>query len=269
MNKKIVLAYSGSLTTSVAIRWLADHYAANVVTVTLDLGAGGELQEIHERALAIGAARAHVLDVREEFADGYVLAALQSGALRGPGDALARLARPLIARKLVEIARIERATAVAHGCGASDPEMTALIRALDAEIEIIDGAAGPAPGEIVEYARRANIVVPSVASRRMTAATPDPGADVEIAFSGDVPVAISGVPMSLTELIDSLTIIARQHGIVGAGDFADSPAIVVLQTAFDARARGDAASVVRLKLQQGRVLGSQVQPVPGSELTPQ
>ena len=64
-REHIVLAYSGSPSTSAAIRWIAEKYAADVVTLTLDLGVGGELQEIHERALASGAVRAHVLDVRE------------------------------------------------------------------------------------------------------------------------------------------------------------------------------------------------------------
>jgi len=74
--ERIVLAYSGGLDTSVAIPWLAEKYHAQIVAVTLDMGQGKELEDVRDRALAAGAARAHVLDVREEFAREYVLAAL-------------------------------------------------------------------------------------------------------------------------------------------------------------------------------------------------
>lgn len=236
---RIVLAYSGSATTSAAIRGLADVHAADVVTLTLDLGAGGELQEIHERALSIGAARAHVIDVREEFADRYLLPSLQAGALDGAAATLAALARPLVAKKLVEIARIERAVAVAHG-GSPDSGLDTLIHALAPDMRVISGAFTPRPD-----------LVPAAAARKHAPAGPDNGADVEITFDHDVPVTINGVPMSLTELIDSLTVIATQHGIGGSEDFAGSPALVVLQAAFNARLRQEATCVVRLKLQHG------------------
>ena len=79
--ERIVLAYSGGLDTSLAISWLADRYHAEIVTVTMDLGQGKELEDARERALALGALRAHVLDLREEFARGFVLPALQAGAI--------------------------------------------------------------------------------------------------------------------------------------------------------------------------------------------
>jgi len=251
----VVLAYSGSLATSAAIRWLAEEQGADVVTLTLDLGAGGELQEIHERALAIGAVRAHVIDVREEFVDDYLLPALQAGALGAGGDTPETLARPLVAKKLVEIARIERATAVAHGAP-PDCGLDTLIRSADPAMTIIapiasGGSHGPALRDVAEYARAHGIVVPAAAARRVTPATPDNGADVEITFDHDAPIAINGVPMSLTELVESLTVIATQYGIAGSGDFAGAPAITVLQAAFNARLREDATSVVRLKLQEG------------------
>lgn len=221
-REHIVLAYSGSPATSAAIRWIAEKYAADVVTLTLDLGAGGELQEIHERALAGGAVRAHVIDVREEFADGYLLPALQAGALN-PAATLEALARPLIAKRLVEIARIERATTVAHGA-AADSGLDTLIHALAPDLRVVGRSEGP---------------------------TLDNGADVEIAFDRDVPVAINGVPMSLTELIESLTVIAMQHGFAGAKNFVGAPAVAVLQAAFNARNREETTCVVRLKLQHG------------------
>ena len=79
--ERIVLAYSGGLDTSVAVRWLADKYNAEVVAVTMDLGQGKELDDIRERALGVGAVRAHVVDLREEFAQQYILPSLQAGAI--------------------------------------------------------------------------------------------------------------------------------------------------------------------------------------------
>src|SRR4051794_41797520 len=79
--QRIVLAYSGGLDTSLAIAWLAEKYDAEVIAVTLDIGQGRELTDVRERALGVGAVRAHVLDVRDEFAREYILPALQAGAL--------------------------------------------------------------------------------------------------------------------------------------------------------------------------------------------
>ena len=79
--ERIVLAYSGGLDTSVAVKWLSDRYEAEIVTVTIDLGQGKELDDVRERALAVGAIRAHVVDAREEFAREYIVPALQAGAI--------------------------------------------------------------------------------------------------------------------------------------------------------------------------------------------
>ena len=113
---RIVLAHSGALTTSVAIPWLAERYEAEVVVLTLDLGQGGELTDVRERALAAGAVRAHVLDAREELLRDYATPALQAGALSaGRGPLALGLGRALIAKRLVDVARMESASAVAHG----------------------------------------------------------------------------------------------------------------------------------------------------------
>src|SRR6476620_9609776 len=115
--ERIVLAYSGGLDTSVAIPWLKEKYGAEIIAVTMDLGQGKELEEVRDRALATGAARAHVLDLREEFARDFILPALKADAIYEDRYPMATsLGRPLIAQKLVEIAGIEHATAVAHGC---------------------------------------------------------------------------------------------------------------------------------------------------------
>src|SRR6185369_14336103 len=114
---RIVLAYSGGLDTSVAIPWLREQYGAEIIAVTLDLGQGADLEEVRDRALATGAVRAHVLDAREEFARDFIVPALKAEAMYEDRYPLSTaLSRPLIARKLVEMAAIEQATAIAHGC---------------------------------------------------------------------------------------------------------------------------------------------------------
>src|SRR5581483_6117929 len=95
---RIVLAYSGSAATTAAIPWLTDTYDTDVVTLTLDLTGARDLQELHERALAAGAVRAHVLDVREAFAREALLPALKSAADQDHALDVAAVAYPLIAR---------------------------------------------------------------------------------------------------------------------------------------------------------------------------
>src|SRR5687768_7556955 len=139
--KKILLAYSGSLATTAAIAWLRDAHDADIVTLTLDLGQGLDLADVRERALAAGALRAHVIDARDEFVRGHILPALRSGVAASPDAFAGRpLSRPLLAKRLVDIARMENATAVAHGCAADDPDRTVLeqeIRALNPALTIL------------------------------------------------------------------------------------------------------------------------------------
>ena len=142
--ERIVLAYSGGLDTSVAIPWLAEKYQAEIVAVTLDLGQGKELDDVRERAMAVGAVRCHVLDVRAEFAEQYVLRSLQAGALyEGQYPLATALGRPLIAKRLVEIAEMESAGAIAHGCtgkGNDQVRIDVSARALSPGIRVL----GPA-----------------------------------------------------------------------------------------------------------------------------
>lgn len=175
-SNRIVLAYSGGLTSTAAIPWLSDTYGAEVVTVSLDLGQGGELEEVRERALAAGAVRAHVLDSREEFATDLVIRAIRAGATSALNHPIvAALARPVIARKLVEIAAIEHAGRVAHGCTARtgsarglqtavmalDPSLSALAPAIEWARA---GHAGPAGRggcsrlDVKEYVRARGLV---------------------------------------------------------------------------------------------------------------
>ena len=250
--KRILLAYSGGLDTSLAIPWLAEQRRAEVIAVTVDVGQGRELAAIHERALALGAVRAHVLDAREEFVRDYILPALQAGAVYEDRYPLATaLARPLIARRLVEIARMEGATAIAHGCiGLHNDQvrLEASIRALDPAIPVL------APPMIwnmtreqkLEFAKRRN--VPALDSdtgaysidtnlwgraiaagpledawreppeeiytlTRAPLECPDEPAYVELEFVSGVPVRANGVEMSLLEMIESLEIIGGAHGV--------------------------------------------------------
>ena len=249
--ERIVLAYSGGLDTSVAIPWLAEKYGAEIVAVTMDLGQGKGLEDVRDRALAAGAVRAHVLDVREEFARDYVLRALQADAIyedRYPmGTALGR---PLIARKLVEIAGIEGAAAVAHGCtdkGNDQVRLDIAARTLNPAIVVIAPARdwGMTRSEEIEYARKRGISVAATIDSpysidanlwgrsiecgvledpwieppeeiytltKRPVDCPDEAAYVEVTFERGVPTAINGVAMPLVELIASLGTIAGAHG---------------------------------------------------------
>jgi argininosuccinate synthase len=247
--ERIVLGYSGSLVTSVAIPWLAERHRAEIVTVTIDLGQGREIEEIRERALASGAVRAHVLDLRDAFASDFILPALQAGAFSEGRASLGRaLGRPLIAKHLLEIARIEGARAIAHGGSSLDghPGRVALAaRALDPSIQSIalSRVWKSTPAERLDYARQRGI--PTLASQDVAEANlwgrtidaagvsddwqepsedsylltrrpedaPDTPADVEIEFARGVPIKINGVQMSLTELIQCLETIAGSHGV--------------------------------------------------------
>jgi argininosuccinate synthase len=248
--KRIVLAYSGDLDTSVAIPWLVERFGAEVIAVTLDLGQGRELTDIRERALSAGARRAHVLDVRDEFAREYVLPVLHADAVHEDGRPLvAALARPLIARKLVDVARMEGAYAIGHGCKAADRALfDRSIHALDPRVEVIAPAClwAMSGADVAEYARRHGIAAPdarptldnadanlwgrSIACvaadaanadaldevytlTRAPHAAPDEPACLDIEFDAGVPIRANGIDMPLVELIESLETIAGAHGV--------------------------------------------------------
>lgn len=139
--KKIVLAYSGGLDTSVILHWLKERYGAEVITFTADLGQGERLKQIKEKAEKTGATRAYIKDLKEEFLKDYVFPALKAGALyEGKYPLATALARPLIAKELVKIAQEERAEAIAHGCtgkGNDQVRFEITARALNPDIEIL------------------------------------------------------------------------------------------------------------------------------------
>lgn len=115
--KKIVVAYSGGLDTSVMIKWLMDTYNAEIITATGNLGQRKELKGLREKAYNTGASKVYIKDLTKEFVERYVFPALKAGALYEKSYPLATsLGRPLLAKFLVEVARREKADAVAHGC---------------------------------------------------------------------------------------------------------------------------------------------------------
>ncbi len=260
---RIVLAYSGSLEGSAAIHWLRERHAADVVTVTLDLGQGRALEAVRDRALALGAQRAHVLDARESFARAFVLPALRGDALHdGQVPMALALSRPLIAEKLVELAGIERASAVAHTGHATGGTSTldVLLGSIAAGLPVLRPArdwelsadalaafaAAHGLGMLVDNTTREeqNFWGRTIRMERGDAVPaaqqvspdrkPREAAFVDISFSRGVPTALNGVPLPLLELVASLGTLTAAHGIgrSRAGDlWCEAPAAVLLHAA--------------------------------------
>ena len=271
---RIALAFSGDLRSTVAIPWLTRVHDAEVVTITLDLGQGGELTDVRERALAAGAVRAHVIDAREEFVREHVLPAMHAGALLGVDGATPRpaaLAGPLVARRVVDVARMESASGVA-AAGDLRAHLAALAPAMrtyslgelelrstellieDARVAGIDARAPQGPFRISAnlWARRVHggdlDEVWSEPPGGVHALTrnphdcPDEPAYLELEFDGGVPFRANGVEMPVLELIESLDILGGAHGVgrldvveaSGAGKrraIYEAPAAVLLATA--------------------------------------
>jgi argininosuccinate synthase len=248
--QRIVLAYSGGLDTSVAIAWLKEKYEAEVIAVTLDIGQGRELTDVRERALAVGATRAHVLDVRDEFARDYVARSLKADALSDDHAPLvSALAVPVIARKLVEIAAIEQAAVVAHAAagGAPAARFDAAVNALNPALTVVAPATEWAMtrAELVAYAHARDIPVPATVEAphgvdanlwgrivvdgtidawneppeslftltRPAPQCPGEPAYAEVRFERGVPAALNGVSMPLTDLVGAVAMLAGSHGV--------------------------------------------------------
>ncbi len=250
--ERIVLAFTGGFDTSLAIPWLRETRGAEVVAVSVDLGQVKELADIREHALALGAVRAHVLDVREEFAREYVLPSLQAGALYEHRYPLATsLGRPLIAKYLVRVAEMEGASTIAHGCtgkGNDQVRLEVSARALNPSLRVVAPAreSGMSREQEFEYARAHGVPIPVSAGSpynidsnlwgrsvqsgeledpwieppdsiftitRSLADCASTPAVVEISFEAGVPVAINGISMGFVELVASLETMAAAHGV--------------------------------------------------------
>jgi len=244
MMSRIVFACSGAADNIAAIPRLATEFNAEVVTLTLDIGQAGELEAVRQAALAAGAIRAHVLDARDEFARGCITTSLSDVPLAcSPAHKVRCL---LIARRLIEIARIEGADLVAHGGGEEDhARIEAAARALDPSIRVVrSGAAGARPSHAVRatlWERPTEDTSTSMPKPQL-----DAPARLEIVFEAGLPVSINGISMSLPELIESVSTIAGTHGVGRVTDTSgvavDAPAAVVLQAAHDALGADAAAA---------------------------
>ena len=250
-KKKVVLAYSGGLDTSVAIQWLTDQ-GYSVIAVCLDVGEGKDLDFIKEKALTVGAVSSYVIDAREEFAQDFVLLSLQAQTYyENKYPLVSALSRPLISKKLVEIAHQEQATAVAHGCtgkGNDQVRFEVAIKSLDPTLEVVAPVRSWSWSreEEIHYAQEHNIPIPidldnpySVDQNLWGRANecgiledpwatppedafgltvsienaPDMADVIEIGFEQGVPITIDGEKYILSELITKLNEIAGKHGI--------------------------------------------------------
>ena len=137
---KIVLAYSGGLDTSVLIPWLKENYGCEVIAVSGNVGQGTELEGLEERALSTGASKLYIEDLTEEFVNDYIIPTMQAGAAYEQYLLGTSFARPLIAKRIVEIAKKEGADAICHGCtgkGNDQVRFELAIQAFAPEIDII------------------------------------------------------------------------------------------------------------------------------------
>ncbi|HDQ92847.1 MAG TPA: argininosuccinate synthase, partial [Synergistetes bacterium] len=248
---KVVLAYSGGLDTSVAVKWLQDQ-GYDVVTFTADVGQNVDLDQVKMKALSVGAVNAYVMDLRQEFVETMVWPALKSNAMyQGKYPLNSALSRPLIAKYLAWVAEIEGAVAVAHGCtgkGQDQVRIEVCTNALNPDLKVIAPVRDwhfSRDAEI-EYARINNIPVPVTVESpysidgnlwgrsiecgpledpwteppgdafTMTVdpwEAPDTHEYIEISFVEGLPVAMNGLEMDGVTLIAKLNAIAGGHGI--------------------------------------------------------
>lgn len=251
--KKVVLAYSGGLDTSVILRWLKEEYRCEVIAFCADLGQGEDLEAVKHKALAVGATKVYVDDLREEFTKDYVFPLVRANAVYESGYLLGTaIARPLIARRQVEIAQKERADAVSHGAtgkGNDQVRFELTYAALNPRLRVI------APWrewslrsrqDLIAYAKKHRIPIPVSKAKpysmdmnlfhisyeggvledpwieppsnlfRMTTAperAPNKAQTVEIEFEHGDPVSVDGQRMQPSALLAHLNRIGGMHGV--------------------------------------------------------
>jgi argininosuccinate synthase len=251
--RRIVLAYSGGLDTSVILRWLKERYRAEIVAFCADLGQGEELTGLDARARGTGAVKTIVEDLREEFARDYVFPMFRAGAIYESQYLLGTsIARPLIAKRQVDVARQEGADAVAHGAtgkGNDQVRFELTFAALAPELRVI------APwrewefvgrNDLIAYAEAQRIPVPVTAEKpystdrnllhisyeggiledpwkapyedmfQLTVSpekAPDKPEDVEVELEGGVPAAVNGERLSPAALLAKLNLLGGRHGV--------------------------------------------------------
>jgi argininosuccinate synthase len=250
---KIVLAYSGGLDTSIIIPWLKENYGYEVIALTADLGQKEELAPLNEKAIKTGASKIYIEDARREFAEDYIFPTLKAGAIyEGKYLLGTSMARPLIAKKMVEVARKEGAEAVAHGAtgkGNDQVRFELAVKALAPELKIV------APWrewdirsreDAIDYASARGIPVPVTKARPYSldrnmwhlshegadledpwneplddvlllitppSKAPDTPTYVEIGFEQGIPVKLDGAALDPVALIEKLNEIAGLNGV--------------------------------------------------------
>ena len=252
--KKVVLAYSGGLDTSVIIPWLKENYNnCEVIAVTADLGQGAELDPVYDKALKSGASKCFILDLKEEFISDYVWPVVKAGAVYEKKYILGTsFARPLIAKKLVEIALAEGADAVAHGAtgkGNDQVRFELSVKALAPQLSVIVPWREwniRSREDAIDFAEAHNIPIPVTKAhdysmdRNMwhlshegsdlenpwnapkdelfiVTNTPEKAPDkaeyVELEFEQGVPVAVNGTKLSPAKIVETLNEIGIRNGV--------------------------------------------------------
>ena len=250
--KKVVLAYSGGLDTSVIIPWLKENYGCEVIAVCADVGQGDELNAVHDKALRSGASKVFIEDLTKDFIENYIFPTLKAGAVYEEKYLLGTsFARPIIAKKLVEIAKQEGADAIAHGAtgkGNDQVRFELTVKALAPELKIIapwrEWNLDSRTAEI-EYAKAHNIEIPTdnkkysmdrniwhlshegsdledtwnAPNNSMFLISvapedaPDKPEEITVDFEAGVPVAINGVKKDSVALVTELNEIGARNGI--------------------------------------------------------
>ena len=251
--KKVVLAYSGGLDTSVMIRWLIEKYGCEVIALAADVGQEEFLEPLREKAIRTGASKVYIEDMKEEFARDFCLPVLQANAIyEGKYLLSAAISRPLISRYLVEVAKKEGADAVAHGStgkGNDQVRFDVSVMALDPDLTVLAPVRTwefKSREEEIEYAQSRGIPIRATKDKpysidrnmwgvsiecgiledpwveppadayiltRAPEEAPDKPRYLEVSFEAGVPVAIDGQRMALPDLISTLNKTAGEYGI--------------------------------------------------------
>lgn len=253
-REKVVLAYSGGLDTSIIIPWLKENYNYEVIAMAADVGQGEELEPLHEKAIKTGASKIYIEDLTEEFITDYVYPTLKAGAVyEGKYLLGTSFARPIIAKRLVEIAKKEGAVAIAHGAtgkGNDQVRFELTIKALAPELKII------APWRIwdirsredaIDYAAARDIPIPVTKESNYSrdrniwhlshegqelenpaneplydrllqlSVTPEKAPDeptyIELGFEQGIPVSLNGEKLSPVSMLEELNSIGGKNGI--------------------------------------------------------
>ncbi len=251
--KKVVLAYSGGLDTSVIIPWLIENYGCEVIAYTGNIGQEDELEGLEEKALKSGAIKAIIEDIRQEFIEEYVFPTMRAGAMYEQKYLLGTsIARPLLAKRQVEIAEEEGADAVAHGCtgkGNDQVRFELTYIAFNPKLKIISPWREwdiKSREDAIEYAKKRNIPITATTKKiysldaniwhmsheggnledpwsppdkeafqliKVPEDAPDKPTIIEIGFKKGYPVSIDGTEYSSVELIEKLNKLAGENGI--------------------------------------------------------